>query len=89
MEGRRWGVGGSSEYRLKVEGPEDRGKGILQSCGHLVRIKEKVRRVIALAGGHQLRPGGTHVAEPLPDHADLPGSFADDLGDLPNLLALV
>ena len=42
-----------------------------------------------LSGRHQLGYGGAEVSQALPDHPYLPGTFADDLGDLTHFLALV
>ena len=42
-----------------------------------------------LSGRHQLGYGGTEVSQALPDHPYLPGTFADDLGNLTHFLGLV
>ena len=42
-----------------------------------------------LAGCHQLGCGGAEVSQPLPDHPDLPRTFAGDLGNLAHFLALI
>ena len=52
--------------------------------------EEREGRVLsALAGADLLEFGGAQVVEPLPDHTNLPGALADDLGDSPHFLALV